>query len=444
MSFLDNARERREAVTVEKDAILAAVATENRSDLTAEETTKFDSLVEESRSLDAKIEKFAAEAAADAKASEARASVASIVTPRVVTSVVSEPTTYAKEARTSYFRDLVGMKGGDSDATERLMRHKAETRAISTTDTAMGEFVPPLWLVSDYAEFARAASVGKNLVSNLDLPAGTDSISIPTITTGSLTAIQAGNNAAVTTRDQVTSSVTAPVRTFAGYSDASQQLLDQSAIGSQIDKIIFGDLMSDLALQLNSKVVGLNDGTSNTVYGLTAFGVTNAVTWTETTPSALNMLANINKAISTVATTRFLPAEAILMTPAHWYWLNSQVDSSGRPLILPGVSGPSNAAGINGAPAASAGLVGTIGGVPVYIDATMSKVYATNQAPILVGKFTDSYLFTSGVTTKVFEDVLSSTMGVRFRAHQYAALAHRQAKSVVAITGTGSVAPTGY
>ena len=444
MSFLDNARERRSEVSAEKDAILAAVAAEKRSDLTAEETVAFDKLVEESRSLDAKIEKFAAEAVADAKATEARASVASIVTPKVTTQVLSEPTTYAKEARTSYFRDLVGMKNGDSEARERLNRHAVETRAISTTDTAMGEFVPPLWLINEYAELARFGSVAKNLVTNLVLPAGTDSINIPTITTGSLTAIQAGNNAAVTTRDEVTSSVAAPVRTFAGYSDASQQLLDQSAIGGSIDKIIFGDLMADLALQLNSAVVGTNDGTSNTIYGLTAFGHTNVVTWTETTPTALNMLTSINKALSSVVTNRKQGSEAILMTPAHWYWLNSQVDSQGRPLILPGVGGPVNAFGVNAAPGAHAGLVGSIAGVNVFIDGTMSKTYATNQAPILVGKFSDSYLFTSGITTKVFEDVLSSTMGVRFRAHQYGALAHRQSKAVVSIDGTGAVAPTGY
>jgi HK97 family phage major capsid protein len=159
MSFLDNARERREAVTAEKNAILEAVATEKREDLTAEESAKFEALVEESRSLDSKIEKFTAEAAADAKAAEARASVASIVTPKVTTQVLSEPTTYAKEARTSYFRDLVGMKAGDTDATDRLLRHKAEVRAISTTDTAMGEFVPPLWLINEFAEFARSSYV---------------------------------------------------------------------------------------------------------------------------------------------------------------------------------------------------------------------------------------------------------------------------------------------
>ena len=444
MSFLDNARERRSEVSAAKEQILAAVAAEKREDLTAEETEAFDKLVEEARSLDAKIEKFTAEAIADAKAAEARASVASIVTPKVTTQVVSEPTTYAKEARTSYFRDLVGMKSGDQDATERLMRHKVETRAISTTDTAMGEFVPPLWLIDSYAEFARAASVGKNLVTNLDLAGGTDSISIPTVTTGSLAAIQAGNNAAVTTRDQITSSVTAPVRTVAGYSDASQQLLDQSALGSQIDQIIFGDLMASIALNLNSKVVGTDDGTSNTMYGLTKFGVTNEILWTETTPTALKMLQSINKAISQVASERFLPAEAILMTNAHWYWLNGQVDSNGRPLVLPGVNGPQNAIGVNTNGGASAGLVGSIAGLPVYVDATMTKVYATDQAPILIGRFSDSFLFTSGVTTKVFDDVLSSSMGVRFRAHQYAAIAHRQAASVVALTGTGTVAPSGY
>ena len=40
MSFLDKVVERREAVKAEMDAILEAVAAENRTDLTAEETEK--------------------------------------------------------------------------------------------------------------------------------------------------------------------------------------------------------------------------------------------------------------------------------------------------------------------------------------------------------------------------------------------------------------------
>ena len=58
MSYLDKVIERRDAVKTEMDAVLEAVAAENRTDLTAEETEKVDALVEESRSLDTKIEKM--------------------------------------------------------------------------------------------------------------------------------------------------------------------------------------------------------------------------------------------------------------------------------------------------------------------------------------------------------------------------------------------------
>ena len=68
MSFLDKVIERRDAVKAELDAVLEAVAAEERTDLTAEETEKVDALVEESRSLDTKIEKFNTQAVADATA----------------------------------------------------------------------------------------------------------------------------------------------------------------------------------------------------------------------------------------------------------------------------------------------------------------------------------------------------------------------------------------
>ena len=72
MSYLDKVVERRDAVKAEMDAVLDAVAAENRTDLTAEETEKVDALVAESRSLDEKIEKLKAQAEADVKAAEAR------------------------------------------------------------------------------------------------------------------------------------------------------------------------------------------------------------------------------------------------------------------------------------------------------------------------------------------------------------------------------------
>ncbi len=99
MSYFDKVVERRDAVKAEMDAVLEAVASEDRTDLTVEETEKVDALVEEARSLDTKIEKLKAQADADAKASEIRSSVASVATPRVGgTTVTRESRTYSNVA----------------------------------------------------------------------------------------------------------------------------------------------------------------------------------------------------------------------------------------------------------------------------------------------------------------------------------------------------------
>ena len=369
--------------------------------------------------------------------------------------VTREAMTYDRDGKNSFVRDMIGAQlRNDRTSWERLYRHQqevaVETRDISRTDGAGGDFVPPIYLINEYAEFARAARVTADLVTNMALPAGTDSINIPQITTGTLAAFQSADNTATTTRDMVSSTVTAPVRTISGYENVSIQLVEQSPLAGGLDRLVFGDLMADYALQLNTAVVGTGDGTSGTLKGLVTLGTdtTNGIptTWTETTPTAVNGAIAIAKAISKVVTNRYKAAEAIIMHPSMWYWLASQVDGSNRPLVVPvtGASQAFNAAGTVTNPGAPAGLVGTIQGVPVFIDATVSKVYATNQSPILVGKFSDSYLFESGVKTRVLPDVLSSNLTVRFQVYGYAALAHRFNKSISAISGTGTVAPSGY
>ena len=108
MSYFDTVVERRDAVKAEMDAILEAVATESRTDLTADETTKVDALVEESRSLDEKIEKLSAQVTADAKATEARAAVAAVVTPSGVATVTREARTYSAEAEVRPISRILG------------------------------------------------------------------------------------------------------------------------------------------------------------------------------------------------------------------------------------------------------------------------------------------------------------------------------------------------
>jgi HK97 family phage major capsid protein len=449
MSLVNKLKEQRDGLVAEVEAALAS------DDVSAEALDAVTDKQAEIEKVDERLATVEAVEARKAAIAESRAEAGVKTFGGAV--VTREAHTYEKNGDNSFVRDMIaGTLRNDARSWERLHRHQQEvaieTRDVSRTDGAGGDFVPPIYLINEYAEFARAARVTADLVTNMALPAGTDSINIPQITTGTLSAFQSADNAATTTRDIVSSTVTAPVRTISGYENVSIQLVEQSPLAGGLDRLVFGDLMADYALQLNTAVVGSGDGTSGTLKGLITLGTdtTNGIptTWTETTPSAPNGLISIAKAISKVTTNRFKAAEAIVMHPSLWYWFASQADGSSRPLVVPvtGASQAFNAAGTVTNPGAPAGLVGTIQGVPVFIDATMPKTYgaATNQTPVLVGKFSDSYLFESGVKTRVLPDVLSSNLTVRFQVYGYAALAHRFNKSVSAITGTGTVAPSGY
>ena len=442
MSMLNTLREQRDAAAAAAETLLAG-------EVTAEANEAIAARHEEIKALDERIAVAEAVEARAAAIQESRA--ASGVKPYAPAVVTREATTYSAKGEHSFVRDMIGAQlRNDSSAWERLHRHQAEAtvelRDISRTDGAGGDFVPPIYLINEYAEFARAARVSADLLTGQALPAGTDSINIPAITTGTKAAFQTADNAATTTRDMVTSTVTAPVRTISGYENVSIQLVEQSPLAGGLDRVVFGDLMADYALALNSNVIA-GTGENGQLTGLlTKYDVSTAipVTWTESTPSAVNGLKAIAQAISKVTTNRFRKADAIVMAPQMWYWLASQADSSNRPLIVPTAGGPMNANGVVTDAGAAAGLVGTIHGVPVYIDATVPTTYNTNQSPILVGKFDDSFLYESGVKTRVLPDVLSANLTVRFQVYGYAALAHRFAKNVAVISGTGTVAPSGY
>ena len=447
MSLSSKLKEQRDGLVAEVEAALAS------DDVTAEALDVVTDKQAEIEKVDARLASVEAAEKRTAEITESRKEAGVATFGGAV--VTREAMTYDRDGKNSFVRDMIGAQlRNDRSSWERLARHQqevaVETRDISRTDGAGGDFVPPIYLINEYAEFARAARVTADLVTNMALPAGTDSINIPQITTGTLAAFQSSDNSATTTRDMVSSTVTAPVRTISGYENVSIQLVEQSPLAGGLDRLVFGDLMADYALQLNTAVVGTGDGTSGTLKGLVTLGVdsTNGIptTWTETTPTAVNGAIAIAKAISKVVTNRYKAAEAIIMHPSTWYWLASQVDGSNRPLVVPvtGASQAFNAAGTVTNPGAPAGLVGTIQGVPVFVDATITKTYATNQSPILVGKFSDSYLFESGVKTRVLPDVLSANLTVRFQVYGYAALAHRFNKSISAISGTGTVAPSGY
>ena len=435
--MLDSLRESRAAKAAEAADLLAG-------EPTVESIAAVEERHAEIENLDAQIEKVEATEARAAAIVEARAEVG---IPTVgYAKVGAEPMTYSEHGQRSFVRDLINAQvRNDQSAWSSLHRHmdevRVETRDISRTDGGIGEFVPPLWLVDQYARTLRPGRTTADLLTKMALPAGTDSINIPRITTGSDVAVQTADNAATTNQDMVTTSVTAPVRTISGYENVSLQLVEQSPLAGGIDRMIFADLMAAYDYRLDVAVLN-GSGTAGDLTGLFNTAGIGTVTYTAGTPTAAGYQTAFAQVLSTVAKNRFQGAEAIVLAPEIWYGLVGLSDSQGRPVVVPSANGPMNSVGINGAPGAAQGSVGTILGVPCYLDAAIPTI--SSAKPALVAAFSDTMLFESGMKTRVLPDVLSANLTVRFQLYGYAAIAARYPAGVAKVSGTGFNPQSGY
>jgi HK97 family phage major capsid protein len=205
------------------DTILETATTEERTALTDDEKTKFDSGEGEIRAIDVRIGELDEQIRADEAAAEVakRYSAPEPETRRAAAATsVTEPQVYRSgTGGQSYFRDLYQARKGDSAAVDRLRRNDrmvAEQRAISTTAGAGGEFVPPLWLEEQFVALARAGRVTADLCVHGEVPPGTNSINIPKVLTGTAAAVQSTQNSAVQNTDMTTTSISSPVITIAG------------------------------------------------------------------------------------------------------------------------------------------------------------------------------------------------------------------------------------
>jgi HK97 family phage major capsid protein len=434
MSMLDALREQRSALASEIDALLDGEAT-------AEAVEAVEDREGQIKSLDDRIAKVEAAQARSAEIAESRAA-AGIGHAKVV----SEPMTYGEHGQRSFVRDMINAQlRNDPQSWSALNRHMQEVaverRDVSRTDGGIGEFVPPLWLVDLYAGTLRAGRDTADRLTPMALPSGTDSINIPTITTGADVGIQVSDNGSTTTQDMVTSSVAAPVRTISGYENVSIQTVEQSPLAGGLDRMIFADLMAAYDAKLNVQVIN-GVGTAGEMFGLLNTAGIGTVTYTAGTPTAAGFGTAFAQALSNVAKSRFAEAEAFVMHPSIWYGLVGLSDTSGRPIVVPAGNGPFNAAGRIDAPGGAQGLVGNILGVPVFLDAGIPLV--SSARPVIAAKFSDSYLMESGMRTRVLPDVGSATLTVRFQLYAYCAVANRYPAGVVKLVGTGFNPASGY
>ncbi|MFJ6730001.1 phage major capsid protein [Streptomyces sp. NPDC091281] len=447
------ARER-EDILAKRKAITDLAEEEAREDLLPEEDTEFRELTgqikakdDELRQLDERISELSDEAERDRTVTEGAAAVKR-AKARVTS--VSEARTYERGNGRSYLQDLARVQlnmDADGGARERLQRHAQdvqtdpEYRDLDRTDGNGGYFVPPLWLMSQFVELARAGRAYANLAGPQPLPPGTDSINIPKVTSGTTTAIQTADNGAVSETDMDDDFINAPVRTIAGQQDVAIQLLDQSPVS--FDEVIFRDLTADHATKTDLQVIS-GSGSSGQVTGVRATAGIETVTYTDGSPTVAKLYSKVADAVQRIHTLRFMAPTVIVMHPRRWAYLLAATDGNGRPLVVPDAGNPQNAIATLGAVAAEQ-VVGQMHGLPVVTDPSMPTTLGagTNQDVIHVLRASDLLLYESGLRSRVLPEVGSGNLTVRLQVYGYLAFtAGRYPKSVVEIGGTGLIAPS--
>ena len=446
-SYLDVALERRDAVKAEMDAVLEAVAAEERTDLTDDETTKVDALVEEARALDAKIEKFTTQATADAKVAEMRSSVAAVITPKVGgATVTKEARTYTAEADVSFVKDAYNAQfKNDFAASDRLARHmreeSIENRAVGTS--AFEGLVVPQYLTDLAAPFARAGRPFLDAATNGHvLPANGMTLNISRMTTGTSTAIQATENSAVSNTDSDDTLLTINVRTVAGQQDLSRQAIER---GTGIDTFILQDLIRSWHTTLDNQCLN-GAGTSGTILGLASSGG-NAVTYTATSPTVALLYPKLADAIQQVQTNTFQQPTHWIMHPRRLAYLMAAVDSQSRPLVVPNANGPMNAISTGSGAVAYGNSGYSLMGLPIVTDANVvtNLGAATNQDQIYCVAAPEMHLWEQpGAPFALnFDQTTAGSLTIKAVVYGYAAFsAGRYPLAASIISGTGLVAPT--
>lgn len=365
--------------------------------------------------------------------------------------VMRESGPYRPDHTRSFFADLAYARMGNYDAVQRLhenARHAATyggngglTRALSATDGAGGDFVPPLWAQDMFVELARPGRVTADLCTRAPLPEGTDSINIPRIVAGTSTDIQGTQNTQIAEQDAQSASIQSSVYTIAGGQKLSLQLIEQSPV--PVDQIILGDLARDYALTLDEYIIrGTGVGQP---MGVTVLAGTNQRVYDSVTPTFAELYSEMARLMQQVQTTRFEPATHWVMHPRRWAWFTTQLDNAGRPMVLPTDQGEShNAMGVAMPGAPAAGVVGKVHGLPVVTDPNIPTNLGagTNQDVMILAKWDDLYLWEGSVRAQAFEQTYANQLSLYVRLYNYVSFQPaRQPKSVGVLGGTGLVNP---
>ena len=431
------ALDERDAAQKAVEAIIEAAEAEGRSELSEDETSRFDAARAELRGIDEKLEGLTARESElvdlderSAKAAEARKALG---VPTV--KVGREERTYRSDGDHDFIADAFRSQfHGDAEASARVARARDEALAEYRSTTGnYGGLVVPQYLTDLYAPVLKSGRPFLSNVTSVPLPAAGMNITIPRGSTGTSVAAQTTENTGVSNTTLTESDLVVPVRTFAGQQLTSRQSVDR---GAGIAQILLQDLFADYATKVNVSAIS-GDGTAGGHWGILNTTSVQTAAWTGTTGASL--VSALHNAIGKVNASRYAAADLIVMHPRRWAWLCAQSDSSNRPLVQ--IDGPGfNAVG-NGV-AAGYGVVGSVAGVSVVTDAGIPTNLgaSTDEDRIVVTRRSDVLLMEDagapvGLT---FEEVKGDQLSVTMVAYGYSAFtAGRYPVATCNLQGTG-------
>lgn len=336
----------------------------------------------------------------------------------------------------SFFRDLA-YERESPQARERLDRHMAETRDIlekrDVSSTDLVTFVPPVYLLDEYAEYPRPGRPFANVLPRAPLPPTGLTINVPRITTAT-TAATREEEGAVSETDIDDTTLAVAVRMIAGQNDVSLELLER---GVMPDRVIFDDLMAAYDAALDTQLLA-GTGSSGQHLGIRAVGSINTVTYSDASPTGTELLPKIYNGLSDIHSGRFLAPTHIVLHPRRAAWLASTLSTS-FPIFQQGSL--NQAVGTQ-----DRGLVTALGGLIPVVDGNVGTTYSvggsTNEDEIYIVRANDLILMEGSLTTGVFRDVLSGTGQVRLQIRAYSAFTSgKQPESICRISGSGLVTP---
>lgn len=346
---------------------------------------------------------------------------------------------------TSFLRDLIAVKHGDSAARERLERNRKEAvdrmpagsewRDMGDSSTAGAEFVPDQYLGQLWVGPAVGGRPFVDALPRLDLPTTGTTIDVPKLSSG-VTAAARASGGSVSETDGVTATVSHDVIEIAGQVDIDRIAVMRS--NPPIDMVIGQALQRRYFAACETEALA-GDGSGNHD-GLRNVSGANAVTYTDASPTVAELLPKLYDAIQQNWDGRKgeTAPDTIVYHPRRAAWMASSLSST-FPLF------PQAGAGTQALGSQNRGLLQSPLGLNEIVSPHVGTTYGagTNEDEIYILNSADLIWMEGPLMARVFEDVGSGTGAIRFQVFGHSAfLSNLYPEAIAVISGTGLAAPS--